>query len=127
MPKKPKYELIRCNHFAWRLSRRDGVWYADGRTNPVNVGRHSLGTRDKTEAMDLLARLDLSCAIKFGLIKPTVPAPTPNHKLSLSEGRRLPRPNHWRRQGFDQEEVSHGIRQVYRVRRQDRYWELGPS
>jgi integrase len=89
MPKKPKYELIRCNHFAWRLSRRDGVWYADGRTNPVNVGRHSLGTRDKTEAMDLLARLDLSCAIKFGLIKPTVPAPTPNHKLSLSEGRRL--------------------------------------
>ncbi len=68
MPKKPKYELVRCNYFAWRLSRRKGVWYADGRTNVINVGRHTLSTRDRAEALKALAELDEACAIKFGLV-----------------------------------------------------------
>lgn len=89
MPKKPKYELIRCNHFSWRLSRRSEVWYADGRTNPINVGRHSLGTRDKAEARQLLSRLDESCAIKHGLIeRPEQPA-VARARLTLVEGRKM--------------------------------------
>ena len=88
MPKQAKYELVRSNHFAWRLSRRSGVWYADGRTNPINVGRHSLGARDKAEALASLVALDEVCAVKFGLIeKKTTPATTT--ELPLAEGRRL--------------------------------------
>lgn len=87
MPKKAKYELVRSNHFAWRLARRDGVWYADGRTNAINVGRHSLGTRDKSEALDSLVALDETCAVKFGLIEKKVNAVTT--ELPLANGRHL--------------------------------------
>lgn len=89
MPKKPKYELIRCIHFSWRLSRREEMWSADGRSNPINVGRHSLGTRDKAEALTLLHRLDEVCAVKFGLIKKNQLTAPANHRLSLAEGRRV--------------------------------------
>ncbi|MBL8829990.1 MAG: hypothetical protein JNM18_23630 [Planctomycetaceae bacterium] len=71
MPKPSKNPLVRCKHFSWRISRRDDTWYADGRTNPINVGRHSLGTRDKTEAMKLLHQLDQAQALKSGIIKST--------------------------------------------------------
>jgi integrase len=89
MPKKPKYEAIRCNHFLWRLSRRDKVWYADGRTNTINVGRHSLGTRDKAEALSLLVRLDESRAVKFGLIERKASISAAPSELTLAEGRQL--------------------------------------
>ncbi len=89
MPKKPKYELIRCTHFSWRLSRRDGVWYGDGRTNPINVGRHTLGTRNKVEALKSLSELDEACAVKYGLIEKKKPASSMSQELSLAEGRRL--------------------------------------
>jgi integrase len=89
MPKKPKYELVRSNHFAWRLARRGGVWYADGRTNALNVGRHSLGTRDKAEALDALVALDETCALKFGLIQKKTTMTASTTGLSLVEGRRL--------------------------------------
>jgi len=89
MPKKPKFELVRSVHFLWRIFRRNGVWYADGRSNSIDAGRCSLGTRDKTEALRLLAGLDEASAVKHGLIeKPqaVIKAPT---ELSLAEGRRL--------------------------------------
>lgn len=90
MPKKPKYELVRSNHFAWRLSRRNQVWYADGRTNPINVGRHTLETRDKAEAFQALVALDETCAVKFGLIeKPTLKSLAEKKALPLADGRRL--------------------------------------
>jgi integrase len=89
MPKKPKFELVRSIHFAWRLTRRSGVWCADGRSNATNVGRHSLGTRNKTEALQLLARLDEACAVKHGLIPKTEAVIKVATELSLAEGRRL--------------------------------------
>lgn len=89
MPKKAKYERIRSHHFAWRLSRRGGVWYADGRTNPINVGRHSLGTRDKADALAALVALDEACAVKFGLIEKKMTSATLPKELPLAEGRRL--------------------------------------
>ena len=63
MPKKAKYERVPSHHFAWRLSRRNGVWYADGRTNPINVGRHSLGARDKADAL-----ASLTVAVADGIV-----------------------------------------------------------
>lgn len=89
MPKRAKYELIQCTHFAWRLSRRDGIWYADGRTNSVNAGRHSLGTRDKADARKLLVDLDESRAFDLGLIESKRHPSSPDQPLDLATGRRL--------------------------------------
>ena len=89
MPKPRKYELTRFPHFAWRLSRRDGVWYADGRSNAINAGRHSLGTRDKAEALHLLARLDLDRAIHFHLAAAEEIKAEPHGDLDLLDGRLL--------------------------------------
>ena len=55
------------NHFVWLLDQRNGVYYADGRSNRINVGRHSLGTRDRAEAATALERLDLYQAVAHGL------------------------------------------------------------
>lgn len=46
MPRKRKNERLRYRYFEWIISRLNGVWRADGRSNRINVGRHSLGTRD---------------------------------------------------------------------------------
>lgn len=89
MPKKSKHELIRCSHFSWRISRRCGVWYADGRANPISAGRHSLGTRNKAEALQALTDLDESRAVTLGLIKKPEKRHEPQARLSLLDGRRL--------------------------------------
>jgi integrase len=89
MPKKPKYELIPCAHFLWRISRRGKVWQADGRSNPISAGRHSLTARDKHEALRNLQQLDEARAIALGLIdKPRLPVDTTS-MLTIKEGRRL--------------------------------------
>jgi integrase len=90
MPKPRIFELIQCAHFRWRLSSRDGVWYADGRSNQPNAGRHSLGTRVRDEALRLLKQLDVSCAVAHGLIEaPQTQAKTELSNLSLEDGRKL--------------------------------------
>lgn len=68
MPRKPKAKPIQCKYFLWRLFQREGVWYADGRTNQPNVGKHSLATRDRDEALNNLHRLDKKLALREGLI-----------------------------------------------------------
>jgi integrase len=68
---------------------RAGVWYADGRSNNPNPGRHSLNTRDLAEARNLVPKLDLKRAVYLRLA--TAPA-SPidfDNLLTLEEGRRL--------------------------------------
>ncbi len=89
MPKRRKYELIHCVHFKWRVTRREGVWYADGRSNIPNAGRHSLGTRDRNEALDLLPELDRQRAEDLGLVARSDQGPRKVSYLPLEEGRRL--------------------------------------
>jgi hypothetical protein len=90
MPRKPKYQLIRCSHFSWRIWRRNGVWYADGRSNPIDAGRHSLGTRERSEALRLLVRLVEAAAVRHDLIiERRVSTPTASKELTLAEGRRV--------------------------------------
>ncbi|MEX2309736.1 MAG: site-specific integrase [Pirellulales bacterium] len=89
LPRPRKNELIRCVHFAWRLLCRDGVWYADGRSNRINVGRHTLATRSREEAISRLPELDQRVAEKRGLAPQRAPADQPAAPLSLIEGRRL--------------------------------------
>lgn len=87
MPKQRTNELIRCLHFTWRIYRRGETWYADGRTNSINVGRHSLETSDKEEAIRVLSRLDEERAVTHGLIERKAHVAAPAARLKLAEGR----------------------------------------
>lgn len=89
MPKQRQNELIQEQYFIWKIYRRSGVFYADARSNAMNVGRHTLGTKDRTEALENLKRLDEAKAVEFGITAPAEPVALAANALSLSEGRRL--------------------------------------
>ncbi|QDU88406.1 Tyrosine recombinase XerD [Pirellulimonas nuda] len=92
MPTPRKLEEVKAEHFTWRLYRRNGVYGADGRHNAVDVGRHSLGTRDRAAAINAVRQLDRVQAAGLGLIvperNPTQPA-TSLAPVTIAEGRRL--------------------------------------
>lgn len=89
MPKPRKNQFIRCSYFVWRLVCRAGVWYADGRSNTPNVGRHSLGTSEQEEALRLLPQLDRVRAETLGLIARSPEATPAARALPIDEGRKL--------------------------------------
>lgn len=66
MPKPRKKKEIQCRYYRWLLGQRNGVYFADGRSNTPSLGRQSLGTRDKQEALDLINELDVKMAVKYG-------------------------------------------------------------
>ena len=70
MAKPRKYERFTCKYFSWTLQTRNGIYWADGRSNLRNAGRHSLGTKNRDEAMEMLQRLDLTIAIENGMAAP---------------------------------------------------------
>src|SRR2546423_962855 len=89
MPRKRKKEQVSGQFFAWLLGTRgNGVYYADGRSNTPDVGRHSLGTRDRQEALEQLRRLDLVKAVELGLADSSLLRQDENALLNLEEGRR---------------------------------------
>ena len=89
MPKPRKSDQVRCRHFMWRLKLRNHVWYADGRSNTPNPGRHSLGTADKDEAMSLLPELDRVRAEELGIVPRTDRPKELVNPLPMAEGRKL--------------------------------------
>lgn len=90
MPKKTKYEHVTGQYFTWRLYMRpSGVWYADGRTNDLDPGRHSLGTKDLTEALEAVRQLDLVKAVDLHLADPAVLEDSTENRLAMAEGIRL--------------------------------------
>lgn len=89
MAKKNTQFKIRCQHFCWRIYQRDGVWYADGRSDARKPGRHSLGTRDRAEAEKNLVQLDQSRAVEMELTKVLVKPEVATATLSLEAGRKL--------------------------------------
>jgi len=76
-------------HFTWILSKRQGVWSADGRSNSIKLGRYSLGTRDRYETKKLLAILDQNMAVLHGLAEPRSLENTEVENVSFVEGRKL--------------------------------------
>jgi integrase len=58
-----------CDHFTWYLRQKSsGVYFADGRINSkYKLGKPSLGTRDREEALRRLHALDRKMAIRLGL------------------------------------------------------------
>jgi integrase len=67
MPRKPICPPIACEFFTWHLRDRDGVYYVDGRSTKQDLGKHSLGTRNREEAIAQLKRLDLRKAVELGM------------------------------------------------------------
>ncbi len=89
MPRKRKNELIQCEHFAWTLWKRNDLYQADGRSNTIDAGRHSLGTRDRAEALEALRQLDLDAAVSAGLVDEGVLEEREDRLLGLNEGRKI--------------------------------------
>ncbi|HEX6986539.1 MAG TPA: site-specific integrase [Planctomycetaceae bacterium] len=87
MPRKAKKEKIPCLHFTWLLGRRGETWTADGRSNPVDLGRHSLGTKDRDEALRQLAALDLGMAVEHGYADASALKEDDAEPLPLEEGK----------------------------------------
>ena len=84
-----KKEKIACRHYTWLLGQREGVYTADGRGHNPPLGRHSLNTTDRAEAERRLAQLDLTMAVRNGLIDPSLARQSAAKELPLAEGRKL--------------------------------------
>lgn len=88
MPRKPKKEQVSGQYFRWLVGTRNGVYYGDGRSNNPPLGRHSLATRDRAEALEHLRRLDLTKAIELGRADPALLQQDQESLLSLEEGQK---------------------------------------
>ncbi|MFT3881092.1 MAG: site-specific integrase [Gemmatales bacterium] len=88
MPKQRKKELIVCKYFRWKLGKRNGVFFADGRSgNRINLGRHSLGSKDKNQAIEAMKALDEQMAVKHGIIsKENLQFQNEANPLTIEEG-----------------------------------------
>jgi integrase len=86
MPKPRNKEEIVCQYFRWLLGRRGDVYFADGRSNNPPLGRQTLGTKDRTEALESLKQLDLVAAVQAGRADKTLLDQAPADQLGLEEG-----------------------------------------
>src|SRR5262245_43149194 len=89
MPRKSTKRRVQGRYYSWLLGLRNGVYYADGRSNSPGLGRHSLGTRDERVALDALARLDTVKAVEHGRADRAALAERPPEPLALARGRAL--------------------------------------
>jgi integrase len=89
MARRRSGEKITCRYFKWILVRRGRYFQADGRSNPINAGRHSITSADREEALRQLRELDELIAIKLSLAKAEDHPPTKCDEISLEEGRDL--------------------------------------
>lgn len=89
MPKKRQKEEVRGQYFRWLLGVRDGVYFADGRSNKPSLGRQSLGVHSKKAAMEAVHELDLVMAVKHGLAERTLLNVDQSKLLDLATGREL--------------------------------------
>jgi integrase len=86
MSKHSKTETIVGQYFRWILFSRNGVLYADGRSNSPSAGKHSLGTRDRAEALQTLHRLDAHRALALGLADRSILESNSVRTLALEQG-----------------------------------------
>ncbi len=84
MARQGNRDVFNAEHFTWRFFVRDGVYYADGRGNQPSVGKHSLHTRDRQEALERLRQLDRMKAVELGKC---LPSTTPSMaRVTIAEG-----------------------------------------
>ena len=86
MAKQRKNELVIGQFFEWKLFMRNGVYWADGRSNPRSAGRHSLGAKHREEARSNLRQLDVIKAIELGIADEAALAVDVKDQLTLADG-----------------------------------------
>ena len=77
---------MQCRYFRWLVYTRDGVFQADGRSNAIDAGRHSLRTRKLEIAKKRIHKLDEKMAEKLGLIRFARRENDVNYKLTVKDG-----------------------------------------
>jgi integrase len=82
MPKKRTSELIVMPYFRWLLKKYRSIYRADGRSAHPSLGRYSLSTGDKTQALEELRDLDRIKAVELGKA-PASMLETPGNELAL--------------------------------------------
>ena len=85
MTRNSKYE-VQCRYYRWLIYLRDGVFQADGRSNTIDAGRHSLRTRQLEVAKKRIHKLDDKMAEKLGLIRFARRENDVNFKLTVKDG-----------------------------------------
>lgn len=90
-PGKKQTHKIECRFFKWQIYLRQpsGMWYADGRSNDIDLGRHSVGTRSLQDAKDLIHDLDLVQAVKFKKAHPRLLSQCSDNSLPIERGLEL--------------------------------------
>ncbi|WLD15102.1 tyrosine-type recombinase/integrase [Planctellipticum variicoloris] len=89
MPKPRTKEQIQCRYYRWLLGTRDGVYFVDGRVNIPSLGRRSLGTRNRAEALRDLDDLDLNLAVQHGQAHANLLKTESRQIVPWAEGRKL--------------------------------------
>ncbi len=89
MAKQIKKEEIQGRYFRWLLGQRNGVYFADGRSNQPSLGRQTLGTRNKSEALSEIEELDLTMAVRHGLADSKLLKTDNAQILTWADGRKL--------------------------------------
>lgn len=87
MSRKRKNKNVKAQFFAWLISQRGKIYQADGRSNIIDVGRHSLGTSIYQEAIEAVYELDRIKAVEHGLLDKNEKDKNEKRTLSLLEGR----------------------------------------
>jgi integrase len=82
-------ETIQGVYFRWKLRRRNGIYFADGRSSKIKVGRHSLETRNYDDALEALRKLDIVKAVEHGLAPHSILTTGSAALLDLEAGRDL--------------------------------------
>lgn len=90
MARPTRKTRVNCHYFHWLLGTRNGVYFADGRSNrPHTLGRYTLDAKDYQVALESLKELDLKKAIELGIAEmPAAPltgskAPELDHGIAL--------------------------------------------
>ncbi|REJ68182.1 MAG: site-specific integrase [Planctomycetota bacterium] len=81
-----KNEVVVGQYYKWKLFKRGSVFWADGRSNSTPVGRHTLRTSDRTEAIENLKQLDLRIAVQHGVAEPPPTDHGRSPSVTLAEG-----------------------------------------
>ena len=89
MPKPRQKQAVQGRYYRWLLGDRQGVYFADGRSNTPSLGRQSLGTRDRDDALRAIEQLDLKMAVQFGLASRELLKTESDQLLDLQSGRQL--------------------------------------
>lgn len=82
--KKKRRETVLGTYYRWKLYQRADIYWADGRSNSKDVGRHSLDVIDRVAALEMLKQLDTEMAIENGLLEN--PSASPTAEFSIEAG-----------------------------------------